>query len=388
MQTGRSYSAATASDLITFLHTRYDAGLAPQTLKLRHAALRYFYTVIGQAFPWLRDLPMSIVVPPMRERPSCPDASQTFELEHLQQIVRSLGSEPSAVRDKALFLSCFIGGARANELTRLEVPWIESLAEGLVLRLPWTRNDDQHRPREIILPSFRGDLCPVAALRVWLHVSGIKHGPVFRRIRRLPPKRGKQTPEDLTRYRICDGAVTPDAISFIIRARAAAAGLALPEVTARAVRNGAIRAAGLTGGLHALRQFADASSLAGLDGRLRGTLADQLKRFGGYAALAGLDEYVGERDAMPARFFYHRYLFDGAYENRGTSAKTRDDVFGPFRDGPLPGADKATTDIRLTVGVGKSARGLAGVRGSEATIRGTRRDSSLAISISLQSRDD
>lgn len=103
-------------------------------------------------------------------------------------------------RDIALITFCFAGGFRREELCRLRVEDLRFDGEGVMVRLPWGKSDQEgegHTRR--ISRGDSAELCPVANLQTYLAATGIRTGPLFRPIlqgraleRALSPRRVDQ----------------------------------------------------------------------------------------------------------------------------------------------------------------------------------------------------
>src|SRR5262249_24428307 len=86
-------------------------------------------------------------------------------------------------RDKAILLLGFALAARRSELVSLDVADIEECPEGLRVRIPKSKTDQEGAGATIAV--CRGSIaCPVTAVLEWLAASGISEGPVFRSIRK------------------------------------------------------------------------------------------------------------------------------------------------------------------------------------------------------------
>jgi integrase len=107
----------------------------------------------------------------------------------LTAMVEHLGRDLRGLRDRALLLVGFAGGLRRSELVGLDhgsgetvegTGWAEFLDGGLLLHL---RGKTGWREVEIGYGST-ALTCPVTALKTWLELARIVHGPVFRRVSR------------------------------------------------------------------------------------------------------------------------------------------------------------------------------------------------------------
>lgn len=87
-------------------------------------------------------------------------------------------------RNQALLLIGFWRGFRSDELTRLDIEWIDvAPGDGMTIWLPRTKTDRNLKGSSYRTPAL-SRLCPVAAYLDWLAVSGLKSGPVFRGVDR------------------------------------------------------------------------------------------------------------------------------------------------------------------------------------------------------------
>ena len=86
------------------------------------------------------------------------------------------------VRDRALLLLGFWRGFRADELVNLCIEHIEIVpGQGLTCYLARSKGDRAMAGRSFQCPAL-SRLCPVAATESWLALSGLREGPVFRKI--------------------------------------------------------------------------------------------------------------------------------------------------------------------------------------------------------------
>jgi integrase len=85
-------------------------------------------------------------------------------------------------RDRAIILIAWVGMLRRSEVMNLTVKDIRTRESGLTLVIRRSKTDQESRGQEVQLPNCGGDINPVAALKAWLQLSGIKAGPIFRKI--------------------------------------------------------------------------------------------------------------------------------------------------------------------------------------------------------------
>jgi site-specific recombinase XerC len=86
------------------------------------------------------------------------------------------------IRDRALLLVGFAGAFRRAELSAIQRDWIHLTEHGISIALPKSKTDQESKGRNVVIPQFDGPICPVTALEVWLELSEIVEGSLFRRI--------------------------------------------------------------------------------------------------------------------------------------------------------------------------------------------------------------
>ena len=89
-----------------------------------------------------------------------------------------------AARDRALLLVGFASAMRRSELVAVRVEHLTYLANGVEIFLPSSKTDQEGNGRTVFVPQANGDRCPVRALELWLEITGINEGFVFRAVSR------------------------------------------------------------------------------------------------------------------------------------------------------------------------------------------------------------
>lgn len=133
------------------------------------------------------------------------------------------------LRDKAMLLLGFAGAFRRNELVALTVDDIEYAQQGLIVRLRFSKTDQDGVGRSVAIPYARGLVCPVLALSQWLGESGITTGPIFRAVNR--------------RGEISGIGLTPQSVALVVKERARAAGLDSAKYSGHSLRSGLVTSA-------------------------------------------------------------------------------------------------------------------------------------------------
>jgi site-specific recombinase XerD len=271
-QHGRAALPATPETIAAFLAAEAGSGLAVNTLRLRHAALRYLHLLAGYPPPTASPM-VSATFAGIRRAHRRPLRKKTaLVLDPLRAAVRATPNTLPGVRDRALLLVGFAAALRPSELAALTIAHLTRHEDGIALLLPWRKNDQEAHGTTVWLPVGHTDLCPVSALEAWLAAAAISDGPLFRRLWRLPPPRiarGVRRKSVADRYRMGTNPIDTDSIALIVKKWTGEAGLDAAAFAGHSLRRGAI-SSGVAQGVHIAR----------------------LKQFSGHASLKSLEEYV------------------------------------------------------------------------------------------------
>jgi integrase len=263
---------AAPETVAAFLAAEAGRGLAVNTLRLRHAALRYLHLLAGYPAPTASPL-VSATFAGIRRAHRRPLRKKTaLVLEPLRAALKAIPETLPGRRDRALILVGFAAALRPSELARLDMAALTRHEDGIALFLPWRKNDQEAHGTTVWLPAGRTDLCPVTALEAWVAAAGISAGPLFRRLWLLPPPRmskGTRRKPIANRYRIGTRPIDTDSIALIVKKWTGLAGLDGAAFAGHSLRRGAI-SSGVAQGVHIAR----------------------LKQFSGHASLKSLEEYV------------------------------------------------------------------------------------------------
>jgi integrase len=170
----------------------YLADLAPRrsvaTLGRHLAALRDKHLHDGAPFPDSAEL-LDVWIGIRRTHGRAPRRVRALVTADLRKVIGKLPASPSGVRDKAMLLIAFAGALRRSELVALELGQYAAVrcsfvAGGLQITIGRSKTDQLGEGQAVAIPRGRTKLCPVAALRAWLDLSGILKGPIFRGVDR------------------------------------------------------------------------------------------------------------------------------------------------------------------------------------------------------------
>jgi len=243
---------ASGTDVAAFLAGERGRHLAPDTLKLRRAAIRYLHRAAGCPVPTDDACVSETLAGITRDaarRGQVPRKKVAATAPVLRRLLAPIGDDLRGRRDRALLLVGFAGALRRSELAAIQCRHLERTERGIRLTLPLTKGE-QVDAVTVPLPYGDTELCPVHALELWLRAAGITAGPVFRRLW-LPPKPKKGAPpgEAPPPPRIGTGAITAQSVAQIVQARAVAAGFDRRDLGGHSLKRGALTT-GMERGVH------------------------------------------------------------------------------------------------------------------------------------------
>ncbi|MXP64744.1 integrase [Roseomonas sp. M0104] len=216
------------------------ASLAPQLgragLKRRLAAIAHAHRQAGQ--PWQPGHPVIRAtlrgILASHAKPVRPAAALTSA--EIKQLLNACGSDLAGQRDRALLLLGFAGALRRSELVAVDREHLRFTTEGLTLRIPRSKRDQEGEGATLGIPRGLNPLtCPVRAVEQWLRRARIDYGAVFRRV---------------TAAGTMEDRLSPQGVWRILRRRAAIAGLtvhASERLSPHGLRAGFITEAYLNG---------------------------------------------------------------------------------------------------------------------------------------------
>jgi integrase len=161
---------------------------AVATIERRLSSLTWNYTQRGQLLD-RKDPHIATVLAGIRNTHAAPPRQKEAVLrDDLVAMLETLDRGTlRGLRDRAMLLLGFAGGLRRSEIVGLDVArgqtedssgWIEILDKGILVTL---RGKTGWREVEIGVGSA-DSTCPVVAVKTWLKLGRIAHGPVFRRV--------------------------------------------------------------------------------------------------------------------------------------------------------------------------------------------------------------
>ena len=213
------------------------AGIAPQTLSLRMAAIGYAHRQVGEAIPHkIRGgtVILDVLAGARRKWGKTPDRKAAADGDVIWSMLHEIkGDTLKDVRDQALLSFGMISCMRRSEITALNVSDIVRSPEGLRVTIRRSKSDQESVGVTIAIPAGRR-LKPVQHLEAWLERAVVTNGPLFRRLSQ------------------CGGRVLTDrmsdrSVAEIVKARAKAAGLDPSAFAGHSLRAGFLTSAARAG---------------------------------------------------------------------------------------------------------------------------------------------
>lgn len=235
----RDHQPLPAGPLIVaaFLADLAARGLARATVGRRLAAIVFAHRMAKAPSPTLHpDAPLiELAMRGIRraDRARTLDQKRPADGDVVRDMLRAVTGETlRAHRDRALIAIGMGGAFRRSELVAIDVAHVEERGEGLVIRVPHSKADQEGAGATVGIP--HGDRIPAVAIyKAWLGIAGIVHGAVFRK---LTPQ-GRLTPK-----RMSDRGV-----AIVVKAAAAAAGYDPELFAGHSLRAGFLTEAGRQG---------------------------------------------------------------------------------------------------------------------------------------------
>jgi integrase len=223
---------ASAEMLAAYLADRADT-LAVATLIRHLASISKAHQARGLSNPVRSELVRATMRGIKRTRGCAQREAKSLLRDDLLLVLDATGDGMKNVRDRALLLIGFAGALRCSELVALDVADVEHVRRGIVLQLRRSKTDQDGRGQKIAIPYGRTRWCPVAALEAWLAASEITAGAIFRRVDR--------------HGHVHNLRLSGEAVSLVIRERAAASGLDPAGYSGHSLRAGFATSAAQSG---------------------------------------------------------------------------------------------------------------------------------------------
>jgi site-specific recombinase XerD len=161
---GRTALPASPETVAAFLAAEARSNLAVNTLRLRHAAIRYMHLLGGYQPPTAAAVVSTTFAGIKRAHRRPLNKKAALVLDRLLPAIQAIPETLPGLRDRALLLVGFAAALRPSEIAGLALEHLAHHADGIELFLPWRKNDQDARGTKLWLPKGRTELCPVTAL--------------------------------------------------------------------------------------------------------------------------------------------------------------------------------------------------------------------------------
>lgn len=184
---GRAPLPADAETVALYITALNRQGRAVNTIRRRLATISRAHHEQGRPTP-TSELAVQQVWAGIRRkrRKDTPRKVAAARTVDVRAMVSTLNLERLiGIRDRAILVVGLSGAFRRSELVARDVDHFTEDSTGLLVRVGWSKTDQEGMGRPMGLPFGSDPLtCPVRAYRDWLAASGITEGPVFRPIDR------------------------------------------------------------------------------------------------------------------------------------------------------------------------------------------------------------
>jgi len=223
---------ASAHAVAAFLAFDVRNGTKPTTLARRLAAIRYAHNLAGQPSPTASEVVKATLRGIKRTFRHSPDRKAPATSDKVAAMVALAGDGPRGLRDRTLLLLGFAGAFRRSELVALNLEDLEFCEHGLRVAIRKSKTDQEGDGATIAI-ALGSFACPVKAVRNWVEMARITHGPIFRPI----SKKG----------RVLNRRLSDRAVADLVKAYARRAGLKAGDFSAHSLRSGFLTSAARRG---------------------------------------------------------------------------------------------------------------------------------------------
>lgn len=174
---------AAPESVVAFITHQADKGRKPATLQASLAAIAFQHKTAGAINP-CDDIRVTTTLAGIRrDKKTRPAQKAPATLDVVRRMVIALPYDLRGIRDRAIILCGFWGAFRRSELVALTVADVRFTQTGAKVLIASSKTDQEGAGMTKNLPALADrSICPVAALREWLRVSGIQSGALFRGI--------------------------------------------------------------------------------------------------------------------------------------------------------------------------------------------------------------
>ncbi len=223
-----------ASDVMVADYLARHAGtLSVATLARRVASISKAHAAMGLHSPARSELVRSTLRGIRRTHGQPQRRVRPLTKEDLFSVLATIRDGTKDARDRALLLVGFAGAFRRSEVVAIDCADVGPVKQGVVVHVHRSKTDQEGAGRKVGIPHGRTRWCPVTALSDWLARAGVEEGPVFRPVDR--------------HGRVRDVRLSGEAVSLVVKGRAAAVGLDPDDYSGHSLRAGLATSAAAAG---------------------------------------------------------------------------------------------------------------------------------------------
>lgn len=220
--------------VVLYLSALAMSGKKVSTLTRRAVAIKHAHTLAGYPSPTETEAVHTVLAGIRRTLGVAAHGVDALTPQEIRDMVDALPQTPIGLRDRAILLLGYAGAFRRSEVVGLNVDDLYWHPEGLRVHLRRSKTDAEGKGRWVGIPYGRQTAyCPVHAVEVWLHSSGITTGAIFRGMN----KSG----------RIISERLTGRAVATLIKRAAQAIGIEAERVSGHTLRVSHVTAAARAG---------------------------------------------------------------------------------------------------------------------------------------------
>lgn len=155
------------------------------TIEIHLAAINEAHRLVGADVPSTSPQVRAVVKGIRRTHGTAQQGKLPLLVAHLRRIVQVLPDGVHKARTVAAILLGFAAALRRAELVGLDRADVQFAEDGLIVSVRRSKVDQEGAGRLIGVPyGSNPATCPVRAVKRWIEVAGIEHGPLFRAVDR------------------------------------------------------------------------------------------------------------------------------------------------------------------------------------------------------------
>lgn len=203
--------------------------LSIRTLRRRIATLNEAHRLLGESSPADRSEVRRVLRGIARKEGKPAKKAKPLLVEQARDLILKLDGSVAGIRDKAIILVGWALYLRRSEIVALNYEHLHFQKDRIIITMERSKTDQENDGRFLAIPKIGGPACPYEAVKLWLRVSEIDSGPLFRRI-----FKGGRIGTEHQR-------LTPTSVNLVLKNRALAAGVSDSQLfSGHSLRRGGI----------------------------------------------------------------------------------------------------------------------------------------------------